>query len=106
MKPFKRLYKITMLLTIALAAIVVITFSALAAEEIQDSMIRDLSVLFPNAPRPLVHETIHFLNHNRLLVVTDQLTIVDLGTMEKVAEIPNPIPNNESFDFSVLDRAQ
>lgn len=104
MKPFKHLHKITMSLTIALAAIVVISFSAFAAEEIQDSMVRDLSALFPNAPRPLVHETIHFLNHNRLLVVTDRLTIVDLETMEKVAEISNPVPNDESFDFSVMDR--
>lgn len=103
MKPLKRIKLFTMM-TIAFAAIAIIFQPTLAVEELSNDMARDLSALFPNTPRPLTVGSIHFLNQNRLLVVTDRLTIVDLDTMEKAAEIPNPIPNDEAFDFSVLDR--
>lgn len=101
-----RLVKSFFRMTFGFVLSVILTFSVCADNSSSLISVENLSETIPDADRYSFPANLHVLPGNRLLVVSDRLTLYDLATLEETVSIPIPVPYDGKFDYSVMDRVQ
>ena len=104
MKKFKTL--IRMMMTLVLAAGVIPPCPASAAESAPAIRVQSLNEFVPEEASPATRASFSFLSGDRLLILSDRLTLIGLNPLELIGEAPFPESLNDPEMVLRSDRVQ